>query len=355
VTEDGQQMRDDIPRLSAWRFTTLLAAPASPPGTPLPLSGCYPRPRDDNGRGMHWIPTTSQSPDTAARAQLLGHSRTSPEDSLADRVVALSVRWELALEARFPDTPGSPGNFVAPAQRADGTRCVLKVSSHIRETRQEIAALAFWNGRGAARLLAAEPDLGALLLERIEPGNMLVEVSKSDDDAATRAAADVVRELWRPASEADGLRSLASWCAAFDRNREVLSRGVAGFPGQLFQRADALRSALLASTVDPVALHGDLHHFNVLRSDRAGWLAIDPKGLAGDRCFDVCQFLRNPEPTPPSVNRRRLNILCDELRLDPRRTRDWCLVHAVLDACWDFEHGDRWEPKVAYAEQTLLF
>ena len=93
----------------------------------------------------------------------------------------------------------------------------------------------------------------------------------------------------------------------------------------------------------------------ILRSDGAGWLAIDPKGLAGDRCFDVCQFLRNPKPEPLTVNRRRLDIFCAELDLDPKRTREWCLVHAVLDACWSFEDGNPIVNKVAYAEQTLLY
>lgn len=266
----------------------------------------------------------------------------------------LAAQWGLVLEVPFLATPGTQDNFVAPAQRADGTRCVLKVSPHQQETRAEIAALAIWAGVGAARLLAAEPDVGGLLLERIEPGTMLSETSALDDDAATRAAAAVVRKLWRPA-EGDGLVSLASWCVAYATNRDVLSHGVPGFPAELFQRADALRAELLASTHAAVVLHGDLHHFNILRSDHAGWLAIDPKGLIGDRCFDVCQFLRNPEPVPPSVNSRRLDIFCAELRLDPRRTRDWCLVHAVLDACWAFEAGESWASRVAYAQQTLLF
>jgi streptomycin 6-kinase len=233
--------------------------------------------------------------------------------------------------------------------------CVLKVSPHLAETREEIAALAVWDGRGAARLLAAKPELGGLLLERVQPGTMLTEVAAADDDAATRIAAGVLRDLWRPAAETDGLRPLESWCAAFARNRAALSSGASDFPTGLFERADTLRADLLASTAQPVALHGDLHHFNVLRSNRAGWLAIDPKGLIGDRCFDVCQFLRNPEPVPPSVNSRRLDIFCVELGLDPRRTRDWCLVHAVLDACWSFEDGRDWKDRVAYAEQTLLF
>jgi streptomycin 6-kinase len=134
-----------------------------------------------------------------------------------------------------------------------------------------------------------------------------------------------------------GLRPLESWCAAYDRNREALTRGVDGFPAALFQRADALRGELLASMGRPTVLHGDLHHYNVLR-DQRDWLAIDPKGLAGDRCFDVCQFFRNPRDGPsPRVNRRRLDIFCAELGLDRQRTTDWCLVHAVLDACWEFE------------------
>jgi streptomycin 6-kinase len=277
------------------------------------------------------------------------------EQQLDARVAALVYRWGLLVEERFPDTPGSPGNFVAAAMRADGTRCVLKVSPYVQETRAEIAALAAWRGDGAARLLASEPDLGGLLLERIEPGTMLAAMAELDDDDATRIAAGLLRKLWRPPEPAEGLIPLDSWCAAYARNREVLSRDVAGFPAALFRRADGMRAELLSSSDHSVLLHGDLHHFNILRSGRAGWLAIDPKGLFGDRCFDVCQFLLNPGPVPVSVKRRRLDLFCDELHLDPERTRQWCLVHAILDACWSFEEGASYAPRVAYAEQTLRF
>jgi streptomycin 6-kinase len=210
------------------------------------------------------------------------------------------------VEQRFAETPGSPGNFVAAARRADGSACVLKVSPHL-------------------------------------------------DDDATRITANLVRRLRRSPKPADHLIPLDSWCAAYDRNRKLLSRGVVGFPAELFQRADELRAELLSSTDHSVVLHGDLHHFNILRSDRSGWLAIDPKGLVGDRCFDVCQFLLNPGPVPVSVNRRRLDLFCVELDLDPERTRQWCLVHAVLNACWSFEDGQSYASRVAYAEQALRF
>ena len=38
---------------------------------------------------------------------------------------------------------------------------------------------------------------------------------------ATVIAARVLRQLWRPAVD-DTLRPLADWCAAFDRNRQIL-------------------------------------------------------------------------------------------------------------------------------------
>jgi streptomycin 6-kinase len=230
---------------------------------------------------------------------------------------------------------------------------VLKVSHYVEETRTEIEALRIWNGFGAASLLASDPNSGALLLERVEPGSMLAELA--DDDEATRLAAGLLRQLWLRPPPDNGLCPLEDWCAAYNRNRALLSRGVAGFPSHLFQQADSLREELLASTAEPVVLHGDLHHFNILRSNRAGWLSIDPKGLAGDPYFDLCQFLRNPGPVPADTNRRRLDIFCAELGVDRRRASQWALVHAVLDACWSYEECSDWRPAVAYAEQAATF
>ncbi|HEY1293191.1 MAG TPA: aminoglycoside phosphotransferase family protein, partial [Chloroflexota bacterium] len=218
--------------------------------------------------------------------------------TLWTRVADLAKRWDLEVGTPFPPTPGSPGNFVAPAMRKDGSPCVLKVARAVEDTRSEIAALRLWNGRGAARLLASDAARAGMLLERVAPGTMLAEVAERDDDAATRIAAGLLRELWQPAeaadglqcevsqpteaadglqcelwqptvagdglqcevwqpaATADGLQPLEMWCAAYDRNRAALLAGVAGFPRALFERADALRADLLSSTQEPVVLHG---------------------------------------------------------------------------------------------------
>lgn len=294
----------------------------------------------------------------AARSQLpqrfIEHNQEDPAwlDALPNLLQQLARRWALRIAPPFPEIAF---NYVAPAWRASGEPCVIKVSRHLEETRSEIGALSVWDGRGAVRVLEADPEVGALLIERVEPGETLVKVADADDEAATRVAARLLQKLWLPVPEPTDLRPLSRWCEAFDRNRAALSRGDRGFPAPLFQRADALRRDLLASTRDAVVLHGDLHHHNVLRSHREPWLAIDPKGLYGDRYFDICQFLRNPRPVSAEMNRRRLGILTDDLGLDRARAAAWCFVHAVLDACWDFEDGNDWAETIGYAEETRTY
>ena len=120
---------------------------------------------------------------------------------LPHQLERFAALWSLSLQPHFP---GIEYNYVAPVTRADGSRAVFKISRHVDETRNEIAALYLWDGDGAARLLEADPDAGALLIERLEPGTMLSKVAETDDDAATRIAAEMLRKLWRPSTERDG-------------------------------------------------------------------------------------------------------------------------------------------------------
>jgi streptomycin 6-kinase len=270
----------------------------------------------------------------------------------------LATRWSLTLDAHFP---GLSWNYVAPAVRADGTPCVLKVGiPHDEALLTEMEALRLWDGQGAVRLLAAAPDAGALLLERLVPGTTLVGLAARDDDEATRIAADLLRRLWRPAPAGHALRPLRSWFDAFDRCRAALRRGDRGFPAAVFERADALLTGLVATAPAAVVLHGDHHHFNILASRRRSdpapqWRVIDPKGLAGDPCFDICQFLFNPGDEPPRVIARRVDLFTAELGLERARTKQWCFLWAVLQACWDFEDDDDegWRTNLARADFRL--
>jgi len=208
------------------------------------------------------------------------------------------------------------------------------------------------------RLLEVDDESGAMLLERLRPGDMLVPMARTDDEAATRIAAQVMRKLWRPVEAEEAFLPIAQWFAqAFDHHRQEYG-GPGPFPAAIITRAEALVGELLASAPREVLLHGDFHHYNVLTAERAPWLAIDPKGVTGDPGYDVGQFMLNPDlggdQLLPDVVRRRLAVFAEELRYDRARLADWAFVQAVMSVCWSAEnHGNDWHKAIALA-QTLL-
>jgi streptomycin 6-kinase len=245
-------------------------------------------------------------------------------------------------------------NYVAPAVDVGGTPVVLKVGFPTRELTTEIEALRLFDGRGAVRLLEADTERGALLLERLEPGTPLTAIE--DDALATAFAARVMRSLWRPPPPGHAFPSVADWARGMERLRRRFDGGCGPFPSALVRRAEDLFDELLGSMSEPVLLHGDLHHDNILAAQRQPWLAIDPKGVVGEPAYEVGAFLRNPLPqllegaSPERLLARRLDQLAAELGFDRGRLRDWALAQAVLSGWWSFEdHGRGWENAIACA------
>src|SRR5205809_865776 len=148
--------------------------------------------------------------------QAFGETGTTWLQGLPELLQRLAERWSLALGPHFAELSFS---YVAPATRADESRCVLKLAVPNEELRSEIDALRHWNGHGCVRLLEADCDAGALLLERIEPGTTLAE-SDLGDDQATHAAAAVMRSLRGPPPSQPHLTDLTRWLRSLFDYRE---------------------------------------------------------------------------------------------------------------------------------------
>lgn len=111
----------------------------------------------------------------------------------------------------------------------------------------------------------------------------------------------------------------------------------------LLARRAAVARHLLATERETTTLHGDLRHDNVLSSPR-GWLAIDPKGLTGERTYEVANLLCDPQPHDdivhhPARMRRLAALYSERLGLDLRRVLGFALAHAGLSAAWSLEDG----------------
>jgi streptomycin 6-kinase len=259
------------------------------------------------------------------------------------RVLAdVAADWGLTLGATYDLSY----HYVAAVTCDDGTPAVLKLGVPTGDAlRTEVPALAAFGGRGAVRLLRADLDRGAVLLERAEPGWRLRDLVPARDAEATSAAVGVMRRLNVPPPPGCALPDLLTQVVAFDDYLAVHGTG-GPLPGNLVARAGGLMRELCASATQRVALHGDLHHDNILRAGREPWLAIDPHGLVGDPGYEVGSLLFNPEPDDrdaalTALVPARVEQLADERAIPVERVVAWGFVKSMMSDVWTAED---WTP-----------
>ena len=278
-----------------------------------------------------------------------------------------SQKWGLT---DVQPSPELSYNFVAFAACGE-EQVVLKMSVPNRESRSETAALRLFNGDGACRLIEYDKKKCWMLLERLKPGVMLSTLK--DDEAATHIAADVMQKIRRSPALAAGasvdygttdtsIRSaqanfikLSDWFDGLKKLRPRFNGGTGPFNAKLLARVEGSVKDFFLENHQPVLMHGDFHHYNILLSER-GWLIIDPKGVIGPACYEVGPLLINPWGDLLSgknyrqMTKRRIDILHERLGFERERIREWGLAHAILSAWWSLEDHTGEEYALAFAE-----
>lgn len=259
-------------------------------------------------------------------------------DALPALLASFSERWDLSISSPFENLSC---NYVASAQRADGTPVVLKLGIPNDELCAEIAALQHFAGQGMVRLLEADAEKGAMLLERALPGETLWD---AEEKFATERLLAVMPQLWRPYDGDYPFKTVEDWALAFSRLRERHNDRTGKLDYAHVEKAERIFSELIVSSAEPVLLHGDLHHDNLLSTGN-GYIATDPKGVLGEPCYEVGAFLRNPWHTllarenPLKDTQRRVDRIVDYLGFDRQRVVGWAFYQAVLSAIWCDEVG----------------
>ena len=268
------------------------------------------------------------------------------------------VRWNLEL---FDPFDNLSFNYVVPGRLPDGMHIVLKIGiPENKELLTEIATLQLYDGKGMVRLIDAVPEKGVFLIERVLPGVPLT--SEPDDLLATQIAAETMRALRLPVPDQHSFPTTAQWFAGLSRLRNEFDGGTGPLPELVVSMAEDLSTYLLTSSATDVVLHGDLHHDNILSSDQGGWLAIDPKGVVGEPCYEVGAFMRNPIELyttacgADATVERRFKIFSEVLGFERDRMAAWAFAQAVLSAYWCLEDsGSGWEPAILCAETLARF
>ena len=243
------------------------------------------------------------------------------------------VKWDLLSDGEPIRTHSSR---LLPV-RQHGVAAMLKVA---QEPEEKFGAqlMVWWDGDGAARVLVHDAD--ALLLERAQSNHALADQARTGDDEADDHAIDILcaaaARLHAPRHKPlPELIGLPRWF-------ESLWPAAQQYGGWLSDSA-ATAQALLAAPQDPVVLHGDIHHGNVLDFGARGWLAIDPKGLYGERGFDYANIFCNPDEASalaPGRFERRVERVAHIAGLDRHRLLQWILAWSGLSAAWILETGE---------------
>src|SRR5262245_3763363 len=230
--------------------------------------------------------------DDALRRRLVaryGDEAESWLDDLPSTLIDLAGRWRVEYTELVPR--GSMSAVVR-CVLADGQPAVLKVCPNRKRIGDEAAALERWTTNHVPAVHAVDTDVGALLMEAIVPGTMLVESRVYPADAV----AELVRSLHAHGHPDPAYQPLAERVAyLFDasaRHRERHPELLEAVPASLFDRGRRMAEQLTERAAPTVLLHGDLTPVNILDGGvERGLVAIDPAPCLGDPAFDAVDVL----------------------------------------------------------------
>lgn len=205
---------------------------------------------------------------------------------------------------------------------------VLKVPFQGEEMTSGLRAAVAHSGHFGPNVITCDVSSGAILMERIEPGEKLGE-----SDLALDEKDQVMMDLIAAVPPLPP----GQWC-------ELKSFVLADHP---------ISQKLIGSMGDQRFLHGDLHHFNVLKSP-VSWVPIDPKGVWGEAEFEAAAFVRNPVTEyarvrdPAEFAENRIQAISQRFQWNPARIWGWTYLTVIED----LEEGSNWA-KVAFALESL--
>jgi streptomycin 6-kinase len=251
------------------------------------------------------------------------------------------MRWRLTPDGEVISTPYSQlmpvlsGSYPA----------MLKIALTEEETCGG-AVMEWFAGHGAAFVLAHEQE--AVLMERASGFRSLSQMARGGyDGEATEAICRTVKRLHTPRERVPPatIVPLSRWFRALEP--------AASREGGILRHGAVTAQMLLAMPREQVVLHGDIHHENILDGGVRGWIAIDPKGLFGERAFDYTNIFLNPDlafAASPGRLRAQAQIVAVEARIGLQRLLQWVLAYACLSASWTIEDRGDPRPTLAIAE-----
>jgi streptomycin 6-kinase len=228
--------------------------------------------------------------DVRRSAEARGPAGVAWIASLPGIVAHLRDAWSLTIGESLP------GGKAALVLRVDsaGQDAVLKIAPPDSGFAAEVVAITAADGHGYVRLLAADLDRNAALLEALGPP--LTSVTDRPEEQLDLLAATLI-EAWQapqpPPARRHRAAALAAYCADLwaDLGRPC--------PRALLDRVGDYARRRLASDTPTVLCHGDPHAGNALSvpvprpGAVSGYVFVDPDGFSCEPAYDLGVTIRS--------------------------------------------------------------
>jgi streptomycin 6-kinase len=254
---------------------------------------------------------------------------------MTDSIHHYLTAWNLTEPTLLVQTATST---IYTVQCGDETVILKLIKPNGIEERAGAEALRCFDGDGAVRLLRSDED--AHLLEYADGHDLTGLVKRGRDEDATVIIADVLNQLHSAylGRQPEGLTSLSRWFDSLFRR----ASGVAD--EDIYRRGAKVARKLLDHPQQQTVLHGDIHHENIRHKAGRGWLAFDPKGLYGERTYDLANTFCNPLNMTALVENegrvlRTAEIFSQKLDMDRSRILAYVFAYTCLSASWSMEDG----------------
>lgn len=277
--------------------------------------------------------STRPDVDPAARQRLSARFGSEVDawfDELPDLLTDLAKRWQLKIGSPIPRGTASA---VFHCRMTDGRRAVLKASPDLSRLALEAAALTAWHTDHAPAVIAFDEQLGALLLEVIEPGTPLIVSMAYPALESVAALLSALHGQLIPggsypavAQRVDDL--FRSSTKLYERDPQLTEL----IPSELYERGHSLATRLAQHTLPLVLLHGDLTPRNILDGGaERGLVAIDPTPCRGDAAFDAVDLILWQARDLETIQ-ARTELVASATGVEVGRLHAWCCAFAGMIA-----------------------
>lgn len=281
-------------------------------------------------------------------------------DDIPTLIKTYEAKWGLKSNGTFPELTF---NYVEKVKTKNGEYLVLKIGfPQDLDFARQAKTLKLYSGNGAVKVLNEDIENSVLLLEGCIPGKSLHTLK--DETKEVLIFTNIAKRLWRKAPEDPSFENISKTEEDFEWYFKNIKKAEKFLPEDLTTKAYELFKNLISTQKDTFLLHGDLHHDNIISSDR-GWLAIDPKGVIGEREYECASFIFNPykqfteneDLISEEFFANRIELIAAALRFDKKRITQWAFVKSVSSLIWriqDTNKVDKISIKIARALEKLV-